>query len=232
MEGLEKSLKSFTILVAEDDEEVRVRLRNTLSFYFKEVYDADNGKEAYRIFLDSKPSLVISDIEMSNGNGIELINNIRKVDSNTPIIVISAYSKEEYLLSLINLKIDQYILKPATRSNLLEAIKKALIKDTNKLFELCLHVSLNADNNTLIYGDNEVALRKKEKDFLFLLYQNKNNITKYESIQEHIWGDKIMTQDALKTFMKELRRKIPFALVENVVHEGYRLAKNPLNVID
>lgn len=229
---MEKKLKNFTILIAEDDEEVRVRMRNTLSFYFKEVYDADNGEEAYKIFLDFKPSLVISDIEMSNGNGIELVNNIRKIDSNTPIIVISAYSKEEYLLSLINLKIDQYILKPATRANLFDAIKKALIKDTNELYELCLHVSLDADNNTLIYDNTEIALRKKEKDFLYLLYRNKNSITKYESIQEYIWGDKLMTQDALKTFMKELRRKIPFALVENVVHEGYRLAKNPLNIID
>lgn len=226
MQELVNVLKKFTVLVTEDDEEVRKRLKNILAFYFKNVYEAHNGNLAYELFLDKKPDLLISDIEMCDGDGIELVKKIRKTNLHTPIIILSAYSKEEYLLKLINLKIDQYILKPTTNKDLFNAISIALNTQNNAILPLSLHVNLNTDNNTILYENEKIILRKKEKDFLELLYQNKNNITRYELIQEYIWGEKVMTQDALKTFIKELRKKLPVQLIENVIQEGYTLVKN------
>ena len=220
---LAQELKNFTVIIAEDDDEVRKRLKNTLTFYFKKVYEANNGKTAYQIILKEKPNLIISDIEMSNGDGIQLVNQIRKVDQITPIIILSAYSKEEYLLKLINLKIDQYILKPAVNKQLFEAISKALIKPNHDILNIHLNVQLNTANNILTYKQEEITLKKKEKDFLILLYENKNNITKYSLIQEKIWMDKVMTQNALKTFIKELRKKLPVQIIDNVIQEGYKL---------
>lgn len=224
MTELKEILQEYTVLLAEDDEEVRKRLKNTLSFFFKEVYEASNGILAYELFLEKKPTLVISDIEMANGSGIDLVNNIRKINLLTPIIIISAYSKEEYLLKLINLKIDQYILKPATKDTLLEAISNALGKGKVTSLELVNALFLNIDNNTIKYQNQVVHLRKKEKEFLELLYQNRNKITKYSLIQEYLWADKIMSQNALKTFIKELRKKLPVNIIQNVMQEGYKLA--------
>lgn len=226
MKYLKERLGQYTILIVEDDVEVRVRLKNTLSFYFKKVYEADNAKEGYEIFELYKPDLLLSDIEMANGNGIELVNKIRKSDRTTPIIILSAYSKEEYLLGLINLNIDQYILKPASSASLFAAIKKALLLDSERIIELNSLVRLDINNNILYCKSQEITLRKKEKDFLLLLHENKNSITKYALIEERIWVDKIMTSDALKTFIKELRRKLPCPLIENIVQEGYRLTKS------
>ncbi len=226
MKELANVLKEFTVLISEDDDEVRKRLKNTLGFYFKNVYEAHNGNLAYELFLSKKPDLLISDIEMCDGDGIELVKKIRKTDLHTPIIILSAYSKEEYLLKLINLKIDQYILKPTTNKNLFEAISIALNTQNSTILHLGLHVNLNTNNNTLVYKNEKIILRKKEKDFLELLYQNRNNITRYELIQEYIWGDKVMTQDALKTFIKELRKKLPVQIIKNVIQEGYTLDKD------
>lgn len=225
MKALESILKQFTVLIAEDDDVVRQRLKNTLNFYFHTVYEAYSGEEAYALFLNHKPSLVISDIEMCDGDGIELVKNIRKITLNTPIIILSAYSKEEYLLKLINLKIDQYIIKPTTNKALFEAISNALCKESTTILSLNSQVSLDTLNNTLIYNNETIILRKKEKDFLELLYQNKHKITKYDLIEEYIWNDKSMSQDALKTFIKELRKKLPVPIVENVIQEGYKLAE-------
>jgi len=160
---------------------------------------------------------------MSNGDGIQLVNQIRQIDQVTPIIILSAYSKEEYLLKLINLKIDQYILKPAVNKELFEAISKALIIPKNYVLDISLDVQLNTANNTLTYKKEKVILKKKEKDFLVLLHENKNNITRYNIIQERIWEDKVMTQNALKTFVKELRKKLPVQIIDNVIQEGYKL---------
>lgn len=225
MKELEEVLKRFTVLLAEDDDKIRTRLSTVLSFYFKEVYESDNGIDAYEEFLIKKPDLVISDIEMKNGNGIELVKNIRLINLKTPIIVLSAYSKEEYLLELINLKIDHYILKPATNKKLFDAISEALLTDENIKLELSPEVQLDMLNCLIIYKKEEIPIRKKEKYFLELLYKNQNKITSYDLIQEYIWVDKIMTQNALKTFIKELRKKLPTNIIENVMQEGYKLIK-------
>lgn len=221
MKSFEPILKKYTVLLAEDDDEVRRRLKNTLAFYFQDVYEANNGNDAYKIFIEKKPDLLISDIEMRDGDGIELVKRIRKGNLGTPIIILSAYSKEEYLLSLINLKIDYYILKPATNKKLFEAILEALVKANVNTLQLAPNLYLNIDDNTILYGKEKIVLRKREKDFLELLFQNKNKITKYDLIQEYIWGDRIMTQDALKSFIKELRQKLPVDIFKNIKQEGY-----------
>ncbi len=226
MEEFKNKFNSYTVLVVEDDPIIREKLVTTLKFFFKEVYQSDNGLDAYEKFLEEKPNLIISDIEMKNENGIELIKKVRKINLDIPIIVLSAYSKEEYLLKLINLKIAHYILKPATNKKLFEAISIALLKEQKVLLKLCENMYLDTENSLIRYKNEEISLRKKEKYFLELLYKNKDKITSYELIQEYIWTDKYMTQNALKTFIKELRKKLPVQIIENVIQEGYRLVNN------
>lgn len=228
MRELVDKLNKFTVLIAEDDDEIRRRIANTLGFYFKEVYEFSDGVDAYDGFLSLKPDLIITDIEMPESNGIELVNNIRKINSDTPIIVLSAYSNEEYLLNLINLKITKYILKPATNDSLLKAISEVLLNKKNTTFDLGGELYLDIDNSKLLYEKEEISLRKKEKHFLELLYQNKNRIVTYDMIQDYIWEKKFMTQNALKSFIKELRQKLPVQIIDNVIQEGYKLK----NLID
>ncbi len=220
---LEEKLKNFTVLVVEDDETVRKRLKSVLSFYFKEVYEASDGEMGYRAFLSKKPNLIISDIVMEYENGIYLVKKIRQANLSVPIIILSAYPKEEYLLKLINLKIDQYLLKPTTNQELFEAISNVLCSGDCDIIELSKDIFLDTSNNQILFGDVKIDLRKKEKDFLELLCRNRNRITKYYLIQDYVWTDKYMSQDALKTFVKELRKKLPVNIIENVKQEGYRL---------
>ncbi len=220
---LEKKLKNFTVLVVEDDESVRQRLKNVLSFYFKDVYEASDGEMGYRAFLSQKPNLIISDIVMEYENGIYLVKKIRQANLSVPIIILSAYPKEEYLLKLINLKIDQYLLKPTTNQDLFEAISSVLCNGDCATIELSKDIFLDTDNNQVLFGETKIDLRKKEKDFLELLCRNRNRITKYDLIQDYVWTDKYMSQNALKTFVKELRKKLPINIIENVKQEGYRL---------
>lgn len=222
---LKEYLENYKVLIAEDDDLIRTKITNILEFYFKKVYQCDNGFLAYDIFLKEKPDLIITDIEMKNGNGINLVKNIKAINIDTPIIVLSAYSKEEYLLELINQKIDHYILKPATNKKLFEAISNALLNDKKNKYEIYPSMFLDINKGIIIYKEEKIHLRKKEKYFLELLYKNKDKITNYDLIQEYIWVDKVMTQNALKTFVKELRQKLPIQIIENIMQEGYKLSK-------
>lgn len=218
-----QTLKKLSILCVEDDEGIRKRLVNTLRYYFANVYEAGDGEVGYQIYKTKKPNIILTDILMPHCNGIELVENIRHYDKQTIIITLTAYSSEEYLLSLINLQINHYILKPMNSTKLFEAFEKALGDNFQSSLEICLGIFLDIHGHFLLYEDTKIALRKRECEFLHLLFTNKSNITSYELIEEMLWGGKTMSMSALKTFIKELRQKLPYDIIENIAGEGYRL---------
>ena len=223
MENIIEQLKNYTVLCVEDEEGIRKRLVNTLKYYFTEVYEASNGEEGYELYYEHKPNILISDIEMPLKNGIAMISNIRKDDLSTIVIMLTAYSSEEYLLSLINLNINHYILKPVNSENLLNGIIKAFGDKLENKIKFTDEVYFNMKKKELYYKEELIVLRKRDKDFLLLLHENRNRVLSYETIEEYIWKDKSMSMSALKTFIKELRQRLPIDLIVNVPQEGYKL---------
>ena len=219
-----KIFKQIDILCVEDEDGIREMIVKTLKYYFRNVYESSNGEDAYSLYLKYKPKIILSDIEMPSGNGIKFISKVRENDLETMVIMLSAYSNEEYLMDLINLNISHFIVKPLNLFKLNIALSKYLkISNNDNLF---LHNDLFLDINTreLIYENiDRIPLRKREKDFLKMLYLNKNNITTYEQIELELWPEKSMTSHALKSFIKELRLKIPISIIKNVPQEGYIL---------
>jgi len=223
MDEIAEQLKNYSVLCVEDEEGIRKRLVNTLKYYFKEVLEASNGEEGYCLYYENKPDLIISDIEMPQKNGIQMVEDIRKEDSNTLIIMLTAYSNEEYLLELINMNINHYILKPVTSDNLLNGINKAFSNKLVHKLSFSDELYFNMDERELYFKQKIIPLRKRDKEFLVLLYENKNRVLTYSTIEEYIWRDKSMSMSALKTFIKELRQRLPIDLIENIPQEGYRL---------
>lgn len=223
MDDITEQLKNYTVLCVEDEDGIRKRLVNTLKYYFAEVFEASNGEEGYESYYENKPTIIISDIEMPQRNGIQMVSDIRKDDLSTIIIMLTAYSSEEYLLNLINLNINHYILKPVTSENLLNGIIKAFGNRLEKKIKFAEDIYFNMNHRELYYKNEIVNLRKRDKDFLLLLHENRNRVLTYEMIEEYIWKDKSMSMSALKTFIKELRQRLPVDLIANVSQEGYKL---------
>ena len=222
--SLIEELKDVTILCVEDEDGIREFIVNTLKYYFKEVYEAKNGLEAFEIYEEYKPKIILTDIEMPKMDGIELVKKIRKNDLSTMIIMLTAYSNEEYLMNLINLNVDHFILKPLNSKKLNDALSKYIEKNFTEQLVLHYDLKLDLSKRELIYKDNEIIpLRKREQDFLHLLYKNKHCITTYEQIEIELWQDKFMTTHALKSFIKEIRHKLPINIIKNISQAGYIL---------
>lgn len=223
-EKLLEQFKNYTILCVEDEDGIREVIVDTLKYYFDEVYEARDGEEGYEIYLDYKPKIILSDIQMKNCDGIEFVKKIRENDHNTTIIMLTAYSNEEYLMDLINLNVNHFILKPLNLKKLNEALLKYLNKNLEPI-SLAKDLLLDLQKRELLYkGSQSIILRKREKEFLHLLYERKGGILSYTDIEEELWGDKDMTTHALKSFIKELRAKLPINVIKNVPQEGYTLA--------
>ncbi len=220
-----EELKNLSILCVEDDFGIRQSIVNTLKYYFKDVYESSNGKEAFELYEYYKPKIIITDIQMRDGDGIELVKRIRENDFETMLIMLTAHSTEEYLMDLINLNINHYILKPLNLTKLSIALEKYLIKSLKPVM-LSEELLFDLQKRELIYKNSEVIpLRKREKDFLYLLYEKKGSILRYEEIESELWNDKEMTVYALKSFIKDLRNKLPINVIKNIPQEGYTLQK-------
>ena len=120
----DKFIDKVTILYVEDEEEIREGLSKTLKRRAKEVFVAKDGAQGYEFFLQYKPDIVISDIQMPILNGLDMAKKIKTTDSSTPIIITTAFSDEHYLLKSIEIGVDRYVKKPLDRIKLFDAIGK------------------------------------------------------------------------------------------------------------
>lgn len=223
-EILLEKLKDIDILCVEDEDGIREAIVDTLKYYFNEVYEASDGEEAYELYEEYRPKIILSDIQMKNVNGIDFVKKVRAIDRHTAIIMLTAHSNEEYLMDLINLNINHFILKPLNLKKLNEALFKYINEHLLDQINLAPNLFLDLHKRALIYNETEeISLRKREKDFLHLLYENKNSIVTYIQIEEELWIDKEMTSHALKSFIKDLRAKLPVNIIKNISQEGYTL---------
>lgn len=213
--------KDLTILCVEDEAGVRKRIVNTLAYYFKEVHEANNGEEGLKSYYNNQPDIILCDIQMPVMDGMEMIRHIRKEDGKTPIVLLTAYNSEEYLMELINLHVQHFILKPINAQKLEEAISNALKGRHSGLVKLNEDSFIDIDNLTLHVKSDEVLLSAREIKFLVLL--SNATVIHYHEIEDELWSEKSMSSGALKSFVRDLRKKLPFDFIENIPQIGYKL---------
>jgi len=124
--------KELRVLYVEDDENLRLETSKILERMFDNVDIASNGQEGLESFKKNSYDLVITDIEMPHMNGIEMSKNIRLVNNETPIVIISAYSNTDYFMESIAIGINYYILKPINMPHLVNTLYAAAKNVTDK----------------------------------------------------------------------------------------------------
>lgn len=215
-------LCAFNVLYVEDEDGIRNNIEEILKHLFKEVSSAKNVSEAYMKYIQNKPDLIITDIKMSNETGIDLIKKVRQTDSKTRIIITSAFTDLDYLLQATELHLIKYIVKPITNDKLMEALESFVKSyDDNKIYNLTKNWIFDSGKSIVSNGNEDFILTKKESIFLKLLII-KNRVITYEELESHIWDeDSIMTSNAMRLFIKNLRKKLPENFLKNMQGVGY-----------
>ena len=212
-------LKNYTLLFVENEKGIRKNFGEFFNLLFKDVYIACDGIEAFELYTNNKPDLIITDIKMPNMNGIELVRKIRKDDKDTSIVIISAHTDVDFLLSSISLNLIEYIVKPLTQEKLFNIFDIFLSNNLAK--QVSDFVFYKNKNQTKVNG-KIFDLSLKESLFIEKLMDN-NRIISYDEIEYDIWNGKVMSQNALRLFVKNLRKKLPKDFIKNVSNQGYIL---------
>ncbi|HWP97820.1 MAG TPA: HD domain-containing phosphohydrolase [Syntrophomonadaceae bacterium] len=123
---LKESAQGISVLYVEDDRELRENTVRLLSNFFPCIDWADNGREGLNKYITGSYDLVITDINMPIMNGVKMVREIRALNSKQLIAVISAHDEANYLLELINLGVDSFVLKPVDVELLLTMLDKSI----------------------------------------------------------------------------------------------------------
>ena len=219
-------LQNFTLLYVEDEDSVRKSAVEYLSRITAEVIEAKDGKEAISLWKKHKPDIIITDINMPRLNGLDMASYIRSNDKDVQIIVATAHADTEYLLKAVELQLVKYIIKPITKEKLTNALEMSmkLISDKSKFnLKLSKTSSYNAYEKVIIDKNREIKLTKNELLFLDLLAHHHTRVVSYEEIEDAIWAYEGMSQDAIRSLVRGIRKKVPEDTIENVSGIGYRL---------
>lgn len=184
----------------------------------KNLLRFNNEDELVNLVNEKKINLLITTYNY------ESLKKVRKINDNIQVVAILDKLKKEYLKQSVELEHIKFLqnlnCKEEFKSVLKDCIKQL---DSNKsnIIKLKNDFIYDLYNKTLIKKDEIVSLSNKEALFLDLLLRNPNRALNYEEIQNEVW-DENMSQDALRSVVKELRKKVYKELIKNVSGVGYR----------
>jgi DNA-binding response OmpR family regulator len=226
-------MKVIKVLLAEDDSNLGMLLKNYLSVKNYDTTLLVNGVQALEEFNRQHYELCILDIMMPEMDGLTLATEIRKINPSVPIIFLTAKDQKEDILEGFRTGGDDYITKPFSMEELLYRIK-AILKRTSgssaqkkeSLYSIG-NYSFDPLKQTLALGKDSVKLTTKESELLELLCRHKNEILERNYALKSIWIDdnyfNARSMDVYITRLRKYLKKDPAVKILNVHGRGYKL---------
>ncbi|MEA3498199.1 MAG: response regulator [Campylobacterota bacterium] len=221
--------KKLNILYVEDEKEIRTQANNMLKHYFNKIYTASDGQEGLEIFKKYSCDIIFTDLDMPVVDGVTMIENIRKIDLHTPIIVISAHSHPEYFIQTIKSGIDGYLIKPYDVYDINELLKKIVVKyNLYEKFKNNIQLKDNyvwiKNEKILLKDDEPFPLTKNEVKLFNLFIKAENSILSVETIKKDIFGEN-GNDKKVRNLVSRLNLKLGTKIIEANYGMGYIIHK-------
>lgn len=229
-------MSSFaTIIVVEDENQIRRFLRTTLASEGYQVFEAENGKQGLTEAATRKPDLIILDLGLPDMDGVEVVKGIRAWSA-IPIIILSARSQESDKISALDAGADDYLVKPFGAGELLARIRVALRHvssiangEEEGIFTVD-DLTVDMIHRKVSVAGAEIHLTPIEYRLLTVLVKHAGKVLTHRLLLQEVWGPNYVERaHYLRIYMGTLRHKLEkdparprFLLTE--VGVGYRLA--------
>lgn len=201
------------LLIVEDDNSLRASINEYLRIEGHVCDHAVNYNQALFKIADNRYDCIVLDIGLPDGNGLEIIKELKANKASDGILVLTARSSLEDKLKGLRMGADDYLTKPFHLAELSARVnsiyrRNQLAGQTEIVFG---EIKINTSDNQVYVNDKLLNLTRKEYDLLLFLVNNRNRIITKESLVEHLWGDDVVLTDSFDfvyTHVKNLRKKI------------------------
>ncbi|EKT3958157.1 response regulator transcription factor [Flavobacterium psychrophilum] len=224
-------MTNFKILYTEDDETLAFLTKDNLEQNNYNITHCNDGQIALDTFKNNSFDICILDIMMPKIDGFELATAIRKLNTNIPILFLSAKTLKEDRIKGLKLGADDYLIKPFSIEELLLKIEIFLKRSLKNNFEEKNIYTLgkyqfDSKNYVIFTDDQKIKLTERESQLLKFFLNNKNVVLKREEILKSLWGDDdYFMGRSLDVFISRLRKILAHEekiFIENLYGIGFR----------
>ena len=202
---------SFSILVIDDESQIRKLLEITLEANGYKLLFAENAKEGITMAASHQPDLILLDLGLPDEDGQVVLKKIRDWYQN-PIIILSVKSTEEEIVKALDSGANDYLTKPFRTQELLARIRTALRGSFNQSQEPIIafgDITVDFISRIIKLKDEVVKLTATEYNLFTLLLKNDGRVLTHQYILKEIWGNAYAEQTQyLRVFVAQLRKKI------------------------
>lgn len=226
-----------TILIVDDEKDMRNLVKMILSKYNFKTYTASNGEEAYNTIFNEDIDLVLLDVMMPGEDGFVVCENIRKISS-VPVIFLTARDANDDKVKGLTIGGDDYIVKPFTASELVARIA-AVLRRTGKSDTQINHktiefgpIKIDEVSRKAFVSNEHIPLTLKEFELLYLFVKNPDIVYSREQLLERVWdmeyaGGTRTVDTHIKTLRLKLAKESKEAsdYIQTVWGIGYRFER-------
>ena len=227
---VKEAMNKIKVLLVEDETSLAMILSDTLEAQGFEMRTAHDGEEGLRMFAEQKPDVLVADVMMPKMDGFEMVRRIRKTDSRTPVLFLTARSAVNDVVEGFELGGNDYLKKPFAIQELIVRIKSLchrvsaenisseeqeggnVSSDNPDAADQWLSIGryrLNVTSQILQLDGKDTELSHRESEILRMLVESKNNVVESKDILLKLWGDdSFFNSRSLHVFITKLRHKL------------------------
>lgn len=233
---LTKRMKQPRVLIIEDEVAIRAGLTDALVYHGFGVESEADGPSGLEQALSGKFDLILLDIMLPGIDGFSICDEVRKIDRRQPIIMLTAKTSDDDIITGLSLGADDYVAKPFSVAELILRIKAVLRRasigvEAERTIELGKDIRIDLENLSGVHGAEELVFTRREADLLRYLHANNDRPVTRDELLNKVWGydrNAAIETRTVDIHIAKLRRKIepdpktPSFLV-TVRGAGYRL---------
>ncbi len=139
LKELQLKAKGLSILFVEDAKSLQNQVKKFLDKFFLNVFQAYDGEDGLKQYKEYKPDIILTDLTMPKKNGIDMIREIKYIDTNAKIIILSAHNDEDVLLNIIKLNVVDFLMKPLDIDKFIDILLVVLGSEKLNQYDQCIH---------------------------------------------------------------------------------------------
>ena len=223
------------LLIIEDNLELSEMIEKAFHLQRFVVEVANSYTEAIAKINLYEYDCILLDIMLPDGSGLSILKELKSMNKNESVIIISARDSLDDKVEGLELGADDYLSKPFHMSELIARVRSVLRRNNNKTGQLTIdlgNISIEPDRFRVSINSKEIELLKKEYDILYYMMERPNLLIKKEMLAEAIWGDyidQVDNYDFIYTQLKNLRNKLTKAeatvAIKTVYGFGYKMCE-------